>query len=93
MTQELTQDLPITVDVDRPMTTGELSKQAHLIAAILDQVMVKDVHYGVIPGTQKPTLYQAGAEKICATFRLAPRDDVEDLSEPHNAVLGTGATQ
>jgi hypothetical protein len=93
MTQELaTQDLPVTVNLDRPMTIGELSKQALLIQEILDNVMVGPspenpvgVHYGVIPGTgNKKTLFQPGAEKICATFRLAPKARVEDLSEPHN---------
>ncbi len=92
MTTELTtQDLPITQDIDRPMSAGELTKQALLIQEILEKVMVGPtpdnpigVHYGIIPGTQKKTLYQAGAEKICATFRLAPKYSVDDLSEPHN---------
>jgi hypothetical protein len=38
------------------------------------------IHYGVIPGTLKPTLYQPGAELLCTTFRIAPRPAVEDLS-------------
>ena len=33
-------------------------------------------HYGVIPGTQKPTLLKPGAEKLCLLFRLAPSYDV-----------------
>src|SRR5690349_12160789 len=85
MTQELiAQELPVTQNLDRSMTAGELTKQAQLIQDILEQVMVDGVHFGIIPGTEKPTLYQPGAEKICATFHLAPRQSVEDLSEPHN---------
>jgi hypothetical protein len=38
------------------------------------------VHYGVIPGTPKPTLYKPGAEVLCATFRIAPEFKIEDLS-------------
>jgi hypothetical protein len=38
------------------------------------------VHYGVIPGTPKPTLYKPGAEVLCATFHIAPSYRVEDLS-------------
>jgi hypothetical protein len=38
------------------------------------------VHYGKIPGTPKPTLYKAGAEVLCATFRIAPSYRIEDLS-------------
>jgi hypothetical protein len=49
---------------------------------LLKHVMKKDVHYGTIPGTKKPTLYKPGAEKITASFRLVPRSIVEDLSGP-----------
>ena len=34
-------------------------------------VMQDGQDYGVIPGTDKPTLYKPGAEKLCVTFRLA----------------------
>lgn len=84
MSELQTQELPVATNVDRPMSVTELLAHSMTIHEILTRVMVKDVHYGVIPGTEKPTLYQAGAEKICATFRLAPRYEVDDLSEPHN---------
>jgi hypothetical protein len=29
-------------------------------------------HFGTIPGTPKPSLWKAGAEVLCMTFRLAP---------------------
>lgn len=80
-------ELPVVVNIDREMTVKELSAQSLKIHQVLEAVMVEDIHYGVIPGTEKAgkkTLYQAGAEKICATFRLAPKYDVEDLSEPHS---------
>jgi hypothetical protein len=66
------------------MSVQELTAQALKINHILEAVMTEDIHYGVIPGTVKKTLFQAGAEKICMTFRLAPRYEVDDLSEPHN---------
>jgi hypothetical protein len=34
--------------------------------------MRSDEHYGVIPGTKKPTLYQPGADVLCMAFQLAP---------------------
>jgi hypothetical protein len=34
--------------------------------------MKKNEHYGTIPGTDKPTLLKAGAEKLGFAFRLAP---------------------
>ena len=85
MTTELIpQELPIVASQDRPLTVQEVSQQSLVIHRILTEVMVEGIHYGKIPGTDKPTLLQPGAEKICATFRLAPKYDVEDLSEPHN---------
>jgi hypothetical protein len=38
------------------------------------------VHYGVIPGTDKPTLLKPGAELLCMTFRIGATYQVEDLS-------------
>ncbi len=34
--------------------------------------MQKDIDYGVIPGTKKPSLLKAGAEKLCRLFNLRP---------------------
>lgn len=79
-----TADLPAAINIEREMSVQELTAQALKINHILEAVMTEDIHFGVIPGTVKKTLYQAGAEKICATFRLAPRYEIEDLSEPHN---------
>lgn len=42
-----------------------------LMAAFVSQMMVKDVDYGIIPGTNsKPTLLKPGAEKLCRLFGL-----------------------
>jgi hypothetical protein len=59
----------LDVDVRRVLS------QTAAIQQVMRTVMIKDVHYGVIPGTDKdkPTLYQAGADKICMLFRLRPR--------------------
>lgn len=35
--------------------------------------MVKDVDYGIIPGTHKPSLYKSGAEKLKKIFQLGSR--------------------
>src|ERR687883_2127730 len=36
-------------------------------------VMREGVDYGVIPGTDKPTLLKPGAEKLCTLFGLSSR--------------------
>jgi len=43
----------------------------------MGKAMQKDVHYGIIPGTQKPTLLQPGAQMLCTLFRLAPEYSTE----------------
>lgn len=78
------QDLPAVVDIDRPMSVKEVLTQSLIVHEILTRVMVQDIHYGTLPGCKKPSLYQPGAEKICTTFRLAPKYETEDLSEPRD---------
>jgi len=45
-----------------------------LIAALggTDQVLKRDVDFGVIPKTKKPTLFKSGAEKVCKAFGVFP---------------------
>jgi len=64
----------------RPLTAGEIRAQVNLIQEVMKGVMLRDVHFGQIPGTPKPTLFKAGAEKILSTFRLAVDYRIEDLS-------------
>lgn len=46
------------------------------------QVMQKDQHYGVIPGTgTKPTLLKPGAEQILSLFQLAAKQDKFEMKE------------
>ena len=40
---------------------------------LIDGIMHKDIDYGVIPGSSKPTLLKAGAEKATSFFGLSPR--------------------
>lgn len=54
------------------MTADGVVAHRTLIKDVIHRVMKKDVHYGVIPGTDKPTLYKPGAEVLCLTFRLSP---------------------
>ena len=58
----------------------EVVQHAVIVQEVMRAVMKKDVHYGTIPGTPKPTLYQPGADVLCMTFRIAPEYEVEDLS-------------
>lgn len=56
------------------MSIVDIKAQVNLIQHVMREVMQKDQHYGVIPGTgTKPTLLKAGAEKLCLTFRMDPQ--------------------
>lgn len=62
------------------MTAVDIRSQVNLVQEVMQAVMKKETHYGVIPGTKKPTLYKAGAEVLCATFRIADKYEIEDLT-------------
>lgn len=63
-----------------PLTVQEVKQQVNRIQEIMGAVMKEGVHYGTIPGTGSKSLWKPGAEKIVLTFRLVPREEVEDLS-------------
>jgi hypothetical protein len=52
-----------------------------LILDVMANVLEEGKDYGKIPGTDKPTLYKPGAEKLMLTFSFAAaRPSIEDLS-------------
>ena len=53
------------------LDVADVRRQVNLIQQLLTEVMKPEEHFGKIPGSGKPTLYKAGAEKILFTFRLA----------------------
>lgn len=70
----------VAVRESTPLTAVQIRAQVNLIQEVMQAVMKKDVHYGVIPGTPKPTLYKPGSEKILSTFRIGVKPVIEDLS-------------
>lgn len=62
------------------MSVAEVTQHAIAVQEVMKAVMREGEHYGKIPGTDKPTLYKAGAEKLCMTFRIADEYRTEDLS-------------
>lgn len=66
-----------------PMSAAEVKARIALVHDVMKSVMRIGEHYGPLPGAgPKPILFKPGAEKLLATFRLAPEHDVEDLSGP-----------
>lgn len=63
-------------------TVAELKAARAQVIDLMAHAMQKDIHYGKIPGTPKPTLYKAGAEMLCSMFGIGSRPLlVEDLSQ------------
>lgn len=81
----------MTLAVRQTENTGEIQRSVsdvvgmtRLVQEILGTVMIRDTHYGTIPGCgDKPTLLKAGAEKLCVTFRLAARPTITRTEFPN----------
>lgn len=66
-----------------PVSVQSIKANIQALQKVMSDVMIQDVHYGIIPGTKEKTLYKAGADKIGALFRLIPEFHV-DLIELQN---------
>ncbi|KAA0257514.1 hypothetical protein FHQ18_09230 [Deferribacter autotrophicus] len=76
-TVENKQNAQNQLSLNKPvLTPQDIVHQVNLIQEVMKTVMKEGEHYGIIPGTNKPTLYKAGAEKLLITFRLDPEYEV-----------------
>lgn len=64
----------------RTLTAPQVKAQVQLVQQVMESVMKEGTHYGVIPGTDKPSLLKAGCEVLMTTFRIAVDPIIEDLS-------------
>ena len=62
------------------LSAKDVVAQIVKVQQIKGAVMKKDLHYGTIPGTPKPTLYKAGAEILAMTFRMSSAFEVQTVS-------------
>jgi hypothetical protein len=53
---------------------------------LMRNVMKENIHYGIIPGCKKPSLYQPGQQLLGVTFKVGFRPTVERLVEADNSV-------
>ena len=59
------------------MTIDQIMVQKMRVAELMEKVLKEGEHYGVIPGTNKKTLYKSGAETIALTFGIHPKFEIE----------------
>jgi hypothetical protein len=80
-----------------PFTVSDIRKRTNAVQEVMRGVMKVGTHFGTIPGTPKPSLWKAGAEVLCMTFRLAPMLDsrvvMDDLDSewPYTATRRDGS--
>lgn len=75
---EEVKDLEEVISKDLSVQFSETAVQAMQdqhrgLKTFVQNQMVKDVDYGIIPGTHKPSLYKSGAEKLKKIFQLGSR--------------------
>lgn len=73
----------LTAQNQSRMAVADIISHVATVQEVMRAVMKKDVHYGIIPGTDKPTLLKPGAEVLCMAFRIADSYYIEDLSDLH----------
>lgn len=73
------------------LTPEGLLAQVQLIQKTMQLVMKNGEHYGIIPGTNKPSLLKPGAEKLCLLFRFDPQYEIAErwLDDGHLYVRAT----
>lgn len=81
-----------TTETDLALSAADVQRQVNLIQEVMKQVMRRDEHYGIVPGTRKPTLLKAGAEKLCLTFRLGPDYDTVPMKEGEHLTVEAKCT-
>lgn len=75
--------------VNHALSLNELKDHIGLIHSVMNDVLKKDEHYGVIPGCKKPSLYKSGAEIISTTFQLVQDvDSTNVVALPHPSIEG-----
>ncbi|SHJ90617.1 hypothetical protein SAMN02745216_02512 [Desulfatibacillum alkenivorans DSM 16219] len=75
--------------VQHEWTAEEIVRQARNILDLKDRVMREGIHFGVIPGCRKPSLWKPGAEKLCQAFRLEPQFEIVARDDPGRMVEWT----
>lgn len=55
--------------------------QVKAVQEIMKAVMKEGVHFGVIPGTQQPSLYKPGSEVLLSAFKISVEPNVREIRD------------
>jgi hypothetical protein len=88
---EKREDYQITTFVDRPaMTVAEFATRYQEMQHLVKSNLREHVDFGVVPGTDKPTLLKPGAEKLTTFFGLRPTFEIVEKVEDWTGVQHNG---
>jgi len=68
------------------LTAEELVLRSKKVLELKKTTMKENVHFGVIPGTRKPSLWKPGAEKLIQAFRLEPQFETTSSNDPDRVI-------
>lgn len=68
-------------DGNRERILGEIAGGMQLLQEAMGRVLIEGSDYGLIPGTQRPSLWQPGAEKIRAMFGFTAPTSITNAYE------------
>lgn len=66
---------------------SDMKENRGLTQRFFKEVMEEGVDFGVIPGTDKPTLFKAGAESLCELYGYAPTYSVSETNDLQTGFL------
>lgn len=65
----------------------ELIEYQKEVTQLVKEGLESGVDYGIIPGTDKPTLLKPGAERLCRAFGVAPRFEIIEKETDHERAI------
>lgn len=78
---EQTESTSLVVQIPDVETTMIQEKKLQAFMSGLTKALVKDVHYGKIPGVKKPLLFKAGMQRVANYFNCSPDFEILEKTE------------
>ena len=74
-----TAETPLATNTGGQLSVDAVADQVDKVQELMLRVMKKDLDYGVIPGTERPSLLKPGAEKLSFLFNYIPTVELEQV--------------
>lgn len=90
--QELVQAKPTEVSMSSNMTVDGILSQRQLITDVMQKAMKRGVDFGRIGDSEKDSLFQPGAQKLCMLFRLGPVFESKEIFDGQHMTIKSNCT-